>query len=397
MKNVISMNERKEIAKTQPFNGGRIRAARLYRGINQKDFAEQLGVKRQTVKAYEDNDLSSMSRDTFNRMVEILDFPEKFFVEPDDNDKLNESTVFFRSFLTARNQYKDEQKTRLSFIARLVSYISSYLSFPEFDFPKHEENLTPEQAAKKLREHWNLKDKPIKDIVYLVEDKGIIVTAFDSESNDVDAYNQLISYADEEFHIIGYSKNKTSAARIHFDIAHELGHMMLHDPYVKFDKDDDKEDFKDMENEAHAFAAAFLLPEEAFKKDVKGFENNLSHYTFLKKKWRVSIAAMIRRSYALELIDYQTYQQLMRKMQRQGIRKVEPLDNELYTAEPTLLKTAVKILLDDVLTPEEFMDELSNEYSFTVNHRDIEMLLDIPKDSLKVEKKAKVHKFTRKE
>ena len=80
MRNVISINEKKEIAKTQPFNGSRIRLARLYRGINQKDFAEQLGVKRQTVKAYEDNALSSMSRDTFNRMVEIFDFPEKFFL-----------------------------------------------------------------------------------------------------------------------------------------------------------------------------------------------------------------------------------------------------------------------------------------------------------------------------
>ena len=285
----------------------------------------------------------------------------------------------------------------MAFIARLVGYVSSYLSFPEFDFPKYDEDLTPEKAAQKLREHWGLKDKPIKDIVYLVEDKGIIVNAFHSETGDVDAYNQLISCDGEDLHIIGYSNNKTSAARIHFDIAHELGHMMLHDPYVEIDKEEDKEEFREMENQAHAFAGAFLLPAEAFKRDVAGFEDNLAHYVLLKKKWRVSLAAMIRRSYNLKLIDYQTYQQLMRKMQRQGIRKKEPLDDELYTAEPTLLKTAVKMLLDEVLTPEEFMDELSNEYNFTLSHRDVEILLDLPKDSLEVKKVAKVHKLTRKD
>ena len=270
------------------------------------------------------------------------------------------------------------------------------IDIPKFDFPKYDESLTPEQAAQKLREHWNLKEKPIKDIVYLVEDKGIIVNAFDSSTGDIDAYNQLITYGEEEIHVIGYSKNKTSAARIHFDIAHELGHMMLHNPHIKIDKDDDKEYFKEMEAEAHDFAGAFLLPAEAFKKDVMGFADNLSHYVFLKKKWRVSISAMIRRSYNLELIDYKTYQNLMRKMQKQGIRKIEPLDDELYTAEPTLLKTAIKMLLDEVLTPEEFMDELSNEYNFTISHREIESLLDLPKDLLKSNQEAKVHIFQKK-
>ncbi len=30
-------------------------------------------------------------------------------------------------------------------------------------------------------------------------------------------------------YLIAYSNNKTSAARIHFDIAHELGHICLHE------------------------------------------------------------------------------------------------------------------------------------------------------------------------
>ena len=119
MANVISIDERKEIAKTQAFNGQRVREARLYRGINQKEFAELLGVKRQTVKAYEENDLSSMGRETFNRMVERLDFPKEFFVES-DHYELNTGTIFYRSLLTAKNHYKEEQAVKLAFIAASI-------------------------------------------------------------------------------------------------------------------------------------------------------------------------------------------------------------------------------------------------------------------------------------
>mgnify|MGYP002508868252 CR=1 FL=1 len=45
--------------------------------------------------------------------------------------------------------------------------------------------------------------------------------------------NFLISHKvytnNRETFLIGYSRNKCTAARIHFDIAHELGHILLHD------------------------------------------------------------------------------------------------------------------------------------------------------------------------
>ena len=37
---------------------------------------------------------------------------------------------------------------------------------------------------------------------------------------------------------------------------------------------------------------------------------------------------------------------LMRNMQKQGIRKTEPLDDELVTAEPSLLRQAINILFN---------------------------------------------------
>jgi len=70
---------------------------------------------------------------------------------------------------------------------------------------------------------------------------------------------------------------------------------------------------------------------------------------------------MIRRSEKLGIITTDDYQNLIRIMQRRGLRKEEPLDDTLITASPALLKTSVIMLLqENVFTPAEFMEELSD-------------------------------------
>lgn len=93
---------------------------------------------------------------------------------------------------------------------------------------------------------------------------------------------------------------------------------------------------------------------------------------------------MIRRSYSLGLIGNDEYQKMMRNMQKQGIRKVEPLDDTLVTAKPSLLKQAVGILLrQGVFTPTELLDELSSEYGLTLNADDLENLIGLNRGTLR--------------
>ena len=391
MEKIISINESNYISTKQLFNKDRLKAAREYREIGVGELAELLGVKRQTISMCESVRLPNPGVENIRKMSEVLKFPVDFFLERTEEHEMG--PVFFRSLLTSNNRYKAAQEQRMEFIEHIYECIRSYLEFPKHNFPAYNPNLTPEEAAQKLREQWGLGNKPIKDLVYIVEDHGVVVTTFESSSDDVDAFSKRVKLRDgEECYFIGYSKNKTAAARIHFDIAHELGHIMLHRFYDDIEGME-KDEFKEMENEAHNFASAFLLPEDSFKKDIAGFADNLSYYIQLKKKWRVSIAAMIRRAYNLKLINMETYQELMRTMQRKGMRKIEPLDGELFTAEPTLLKTAMKMLLDEVLTPEEFMDELANEYQLTLDNTEVEKLLNLPPGTLAIDKKAKIHKL----
>ena len=336
------------------FNGERLKIARMWRNLSATQLADFTGFSRQTISMLENGKLMTPEFATVQKLSEKLEFPITFFLE-ETKINFNESTTYFRSLLTTNKKYRVEQEEKIKFIAIVYSMLSEYLEFEKMNLPQIPMNTTPQEAANILREHWGLGNKPIENIVYLAENNGLIVTDFETATGDVDAFSHKITSDDMETYLIGYSKNKRTAARIHFDVAHEIGHILLHNWREDLECID-KEEFKEIELQAHAFASAFLLPEEEFRKDVSPYATNLAYYTELKKIWKVSIAAMIRRAKDLDIITADDYSRLMRNMQKQGIRKTEPLDDELVTAEPSLLRQAINILFNQkVFTPNEFL------------------------------------------
>lgn len=371
------------------FNGERLKIARMWRNLSATQLADLTGFSRQTISMLENGKLMNPEFATVQKLSEKLEFPITFFLE-ETKINLNESTTYFRSLLTTNKKYRVEQEEKIKFIAIVYNMLSEYLEFEKVNLPQIPTNTTPQEAANILREYWGLGNRPIENIVYLAESNGLIVTDFETATGDVDAFSHKITSDDMETYLIGYSKNKRTAARIHFDVAHEIGHILLHNWREDLECID-KEEFKEIELQAHAFASAFLLPEDEFRKDVSPYATNLAYYTELKKTWKVSIAAMIRRAKDLDIITADDYSRLMRNMQKQGIRKIEPLDDELVTAEPSLLRQAIKILFDQkVFTPNEFLEELSREYGLTLYPKDIETLLGLKKETFEEKENPKI-------
>lgn len=365
-----------------PFNGDRLKKARIYRGLTVAELAERVGCQRQTLSMYEISKSQPTDKTIVTRLAQELSFPVKYFYEHPNIS--TSGTVYFRSLLTTNKKYRSEQIVKMDYLSQIYSLLQDYVAFPEFTFLDFPDDATPEEAAYALRDAWGLGRDPIDNLVSVVEQHGILVTSFSTSTNDVDAFSQFMGNADIPTYIIAYSNNKTSAARIHFDIAHELGHICLHE-WSDDIEDISKEEFKCREREANDFAAAFLLPEETFRKDAERGPQTITYYKQLKKKWKVSIAAMIRRAEKLGIITTDEYQNLIRMMQRRGLRKEEPLDDVLITAGPALLKTSVIMLLqENVFTPMEFMDELSLAYGLSINAKDVEYLLDLPAGTLAV-------------
>lgn len=362
------------------FNGERLKQARIYRGLTVAELAEQVGCQRQTLSMYEIAKSQPADNTIVERLAHVLGFPVRYFFE--NNSLGTTGTVYFRSLLTTNKKYRNEQIIKMSFLSQVYSFLQDYIEFPKFQPLELPYYFSPEIVASMLRDAWNLGQEPVDNLVSIAEQNGVLVTSFSTSTNDVDAFSQFVDVGDNPTFLIAYSNNKTSAARIHFDIAHELGHIYMHE-WSDDIENIPKDEFKIRERQANDFAAAFLLPEVTFKQDASSGPQTIAYYKQLKKKWKVSIAAMIRRAEKLGVMTMEEYQALIRIMQRRGQRKEEPLDDVLVTAEPALLKTSVIMLLqEDVFTPKEFMNELALDYGLSIDPSEVEFLLDLPKGTL---------------
>ena len=365
------------------FNGERLKKARIYRGLTVAELAEQVGCQRQTLSMYEISKSQPTDLKKVKKISHILDFPIDFFYEYTNLPPV--STIYFRSLLTTSKKYRNEQIVKMELLSQIFMLLQDYIEFPKYEPLCLMEDTTPEEAAYALREAWGLGYGPIENLISIVEQHGILVTSFSASTDDVDAFSEFVDICDSPTYLIAYSNNKTSASRIHFDIAHELGHICLHE-WSENIEDITKEEFKNREREANDFASAFLLPKSSFEHDALASPSGpkaLTYYKQLKRKWRTSISAMIRRAKNLNVMTTEEYQTLIKIMQKRGQRREEPLDDVLITAGPALLKTSIIMLLqENVFTPSEFMDELSINYNLSIKPQEVEYLLDLPAGTL---------------
>lgn len=160
-----------------------------------------------------------------------------------------------------------------------------------------------------------------------------------------------------------------------FDLAHELGHIILH-PWSENIELIDKNEFKLIEKQENMFASAFLLPADSFGSDIKRYHTNLNYYVELKKKWGVSIQSMIYRTHQLGIITNNQYKYLMTQVSSKGWRKKEPND-KTFILEENLFQVAIDVLISEkVFKPKSFMLELE-EIGLCFNTLELETLLNL--------------------
>ena len=363
-----------------PFNGERLNIARVFRNMTVSELAEKVGVTKQAISQYEKGQ-SSPKPDTLFQFVCILGFPKEFFMK-EDNYKLNIENTFFRALSTTKNLDLKTQEVKTEMIARLYNFLGNYLNFPELDIPEIdvEKFEDIENVAAYLRSYWRLGETPIENMVSLLEKKGIVVSSFTIENRKIDAFTQIHEIGKNKQYCVVLGNDKQSMVRRNFDAAHELGHIVLHNKLTKVEELS-REEFKQIEDEANNFAAAFLLPKNSFFLDLRD-ANNLDAYLKLKKKWKVSIAAMIMRAKHLGRINNNQYQYLMKQMSARKWRISEPFDDIWELQRPVLFKKSIQVLKENnVLTGTQFLIELSkNKLSLDANT--VETLLDLDEGTL---------------
>jgi Zn-dependent peptidase ImmA (M78 family)/transcriptional regulator with XRE-family HTH domain len=349
------------------FNPKRLKEARMSRGMTITELAEKVGVTKQAISQYELGQ-STPKAETLMYLVNTLDFPKVYFYGQDKEEATG--NTFFRASSQTSQKLKEMQRIKVKWVAKIHSYLEQFIDFPQLNLPdtttfedKEWDSSTIEELATLTRNYWGLGDKPISNMVHLLEKNGIVVTAFEIKDNKIDAFCQTR----EKRTIIVLGDDKQSAARRNFDCAHELGHLLMHHHIIDNQEQLSREEYKRMESQADRFASAFLLPKESFIKMV--VSPKLEHFKDLKKYWKVSMAAMIRRCYDLGYISENQYTYLNKQMAFRKMKKKEPLDDVLNVPSPTLLSRAIEMILEHGLkTEEELILDLQ------LSQKDIEML-----------------------
>lgn len=340
------------------FSGVRLRQALDYSLITAKSLADAVGVSPSNITKYISGDLKP-SPSVFNQIRVFLNFPEQFFLDEAPIVPAGEIKKW-RSLKAATKRSRKKGESILEWQIESYNYFCEYFNFPRFqsfdlETPIEYRQINSdfiEKLASQLREKWEIGQRPIKNLTRLVECFGICVCHANFENEKQDA----VSCIRNKVPYILLNSQVRSSSRIRFNVAHELGHILLHSNITQ-DEFDNEDIFDELEEQAHYFASALLLPEDAFTNDF--WAPTLKCLEGLKKKWNVSIQAMMRRALELNLITSAQFGYLNIGISKKGWRTHEPLDDVTPIEKPRLFEQSLERMKSDHgKTPIDILTEL---------------------------------------
>lgn len=335
----------------QQFNGANLRLARVFHGLSLDDLAAQVKKSRQFLHKLETNSSVEPTPELAADLSQQLRVATDFFYQP-LAQVLPEEGVHFRKLFTTRSAIKQAAMAKAEMFLRMVDYLDEHLKLPAVSIPTVTDINSAddiEKAAELCRRHWELGLGPIDNMVRVAERAGAVVTTFKSVSAEVDA----LSYALKR-PVIVRNDAKPSACRQRFDIAHEVGHFVLHQGLQTGNRV--------TESQANRFASAFLLPRSmmaAHWPKPKGSRLDWVGMSGFKLGWKVSKAAMLYRAHQLDLIDDAQYKSGVITLRRTGEAISEREDKQIPLERPNMVRQALDILFSKGgKTPESVADDL---------------------------------------
>ncbi|MGQ2902268.1 MAG: ImmA/IrrE family metallo-endopeptidase [Neoaquamicrobium sediminum] len=187
-----------------------------------------------------------------------------------------------------------------------------------------------EDIAGQVRSDWGVGLKPIVDLLPQMERSGIVIAAETMETVKLDGLSAWDERSGRPFVLL--ANDKQSYARRQFDAAHELGHIVLH---RGLSEEDLVSDFDMIEDQAHKFASALLLPAVQYCLELTDL--SLWGLERLKSRWRVSIKAQIMRLRQLNILDREAATKLFKGYSARGYARGEPYDDVWKLQQPSLL------------------------------------------------------------
>jgi Zn-dependent peptidase ImmA (M78 family)/DNA-binding XRE family transcriptional regulator len=287
------------------FNPTRFGIARKRRLLNKKGLAQLAGVAPHTVVRCEkgETEPTAESIETFSH---VLGFPNEFFFGPDLDEPESAS---FRCQTTMSAAIRDAALAAGAIGFMISDWVEARFNLPPIEVPDLH-LYEPEEAARVLREEWRLGEKPISNMIQLLESKGVRLFSLAENTVKVNAYSLW-----RRGKCYMFLNTFKSAESSRFDAAHELGHLVLHQ--------DGGSTGRQAEDQANRFASAFLMPRADVIATLPRVEH-LGQIVRAKSRWRVSVAALNYRLHKIGITSDWRYRDFCIEIATRRYNKEEP-------------------------------------------------------------------------
>jgi Zn-dependent peptidase ImmA (M78 family)/transcriptional regulator with XRE-family HTH domain len=327
---------RRALGTVDAFSGARLGIARRMARLPRTELAAKIGISPAAVTQLERDQI----RPTTALAAELclaLGVPASFLLTAVSPQLIAASAAHFRSLRSTPAMSRDQALAFAELGLEVLAAVEDYVDLPEVTLPALDTSSLETadgiaRAAGQARDAFGLPDGPVPHVVRLLEAHGVLVLRL--PGNRIDERVDAFSTSASRRPVVLLSPLKDDKARSRFDAAHELGHLLLHH--------DAEPGSKVIENQAHAFAAAFLTPADQVIEDLPR-RIDWPQFHRAKRRWGVSLKSLVYRAHSLRLLNDAAYRRANVQLAAWGNPEPGPLGPP---ESPSLLGTAISLLQD---------------------------------------------------
>ncbi|WP_046495951.1 helix-turn-helix domain-containing protein [Streptomyces odonnellii] len=323
------------------FDSARLKMARHLAGLRKSDLAALVDKSPTAVAAWESGAKRPTAATVAQLALSLSVDPGFFAIRAEDVAALC-TAPHFRSLRSTSQLARDQAYAYGQLAVDITNSLERHVEFPDSAVPSYPvpvddpDGNGPERAAQLLRQEWAMGDGPAGHLVRMLENHGVLVVFSPPQTASVDAY----SFDSKLRPVVVLNPIKRDYYRQRFDVAHELGHLMMHS--------DAEPGGRIVEAQAHRFAAELLMPADQIRDLLPATMGGAAWQTLarLKEQWGVSIQALLYRARWLGRLSDTSYRNAMTTISARGWRRNEP---GLISAieQPSLLPRAVELLTQE--------------------------------------------------
>lgn len=284
--------------------GTRLRQAREFNKLTQRAVDQEIGLNQGRLSEAE-RDSYALSTEALVEFAALTGFPVEFFLKP-SRVTFDSMPIHFRARAGMRAKDARQAEFTGEIVVEAALDMLDQLEGPSLQLRPLPAELSPQEAAQQARSMLGLPwHEPVTALSLLLEHAGVLVVGLPLQGDRRDAFSLWLP----EFPVLALLDTDAGDRQL-WSIAHEIGHLLLHRGIGAS---------RSLEDDADEFAMHFLTPLAVIKREMPS-KATLQQFALLKRRWGVSIAALIRTARRLEIIDDDRYMSLFRQMSARGER-----------------------------------------------------------------------------